>query len=144
MTIREPTRALARADETTDTKPVTMGSPAKVANVRGTEIAALMTPARRDATRNDEEGQEVLRPHVEQAGEHVGEARPPRERRRIVRVAGRIRHHRRRRGGWRARGGGARGRAGGRGRAGAPNPPQTEGGDLWGGPTPGPPAGGGT
>src|SRR5438445_13387017 len=51
MTIHEPTRALARADETTDTKPVTMGSPAKVANVRGTEIAALMAPARRDETR---------------------------------------------------------------------------------------------
>jgi len=50
---------------------------------------------------NDEERQEVLRPHVEEAGEHVSEGRPPREGR-VIRVRRRIGNIRRRRGGWRA------------------------------------------
>src|SRR3989454_5901188 len=51
MTVHEPTKALIRAEERTDTKADTMGSPAEEAKARGTEITVPITPARMDAMR---------------------------------------------------------------------------------------------
>src|SRR2546427_401692 len=47
----EPTKALIRAEERTDTKADTMGSPAEEAKARGTEITVAMTPPRMDTMR---------------------------------------------------------------------------------------------